>query len=91
MSGGSPLFTEERLAYHKDKTGSDYSTYEISKAAAVTSLSSRILTCKASDFNLDSGCLFSMKPFHLAVNNPKEDEVSIRLANNTVVNSTHSG
>jgi hypothetical protein len=71
-------------------SGSAYSSYEISRAAD-TSLASRISLAKASDFNLDSGCSILMTPFISSINNMKTELIPICLADNTVVNYTHSG
>ncbi|PLW13855.1 hypothetical protein PCANC_16735 [Puccinia coronata f. sp. avenae] len=64
-------------------SGSDYSTYEVSRVAT-TSLASQISTTKTSDFNLDSGCSISMTPFISSLDDAKQELVPICLANNKV-------
>jgi hypothetical protein len=70
--------------------GDSYSENEVSGAAAACLLS-RISNKKKTDFNLDSGCLVSMTPFVSTVTNPHVDLTPIRLADSTMVRSTHSG
>ncbi|PLW21878.1 hypothetical protein PCANC_03359 [Puccinia coronata f. sp. avenae] len=70
-------------------SGSKYLSYEVSRAA-VTPLAGRISSIKNSDFNLDSRCSISMTLFISSINEAKKELIPIKLADNTVVNSTHS-
>jgi hypothetical protein len=71
-----------------DSSGDSYSQSEVSGAANIVS---RISKMKQTNFNLDSGCSVSLTPFLSTITHPKDDSTPIRLADSTMVRSTHSG
>lgn len=65
--------------------------YEESVRAVTTSLVNDSLLQPTKDFNLDSGCSLSMTPYSAGVINTSEDSTPVRLADNSLVKSSHTG
>jgi hypothetical protein len=61
------------------------SDYEVSGAAAVALLLSRMSESRVTDFNLDSGCSISMTPFLSSLSSPAVNSTPVCLANSTLV------
>jgi hypothetical protein len=67
------------------------SEFKILGAAAVASLLDQMSRTHQTNFNLDLGCSVSMNPFFSTINSPAVNSTPVRLANSTLVRSTHSG
>jgi hypothetical protein len=67
------------------------SDYEVSGAAAVALLLSRMSKSRANNFNLDSGCLISMTPFLSSLTSPAVNLSPVCLADSTLLQSMHLG